>query len=342
MKMHTRWSGLSVLAALMMGLVACPAASTTPADTTKPSVSLGTASTTITTAGVITLTASASDNVGVTKVEFFDGASKLGEDTTVADGFTQAVALGSSSNGAKSYTAKAFDAAGNTQTSTVLNVTVNIPVDNVKPTVTGSTALSNTSVKISFSEAITGGSNAANFSFTPTLAVSAAVVAADAKSVTLTTASQTAQSYTVSITSSVTDLAGNAIDLAGSAAGNKTFTGIAAPVTDTTRPTLTGSVATSSTSMQLVFSEAIVGGDVPGNFKLQFVDPNDFTLKNFAVTGASISSDKITVTLTTDAQTPGREYLLLITEANVTDLAGNPFDTTGSNSFRFTIFGFTP
>jgi chitinase len=242
MKIHTRWFGPTFLAATLMAvLVACPTSTPNPTptgDTTKPSVSLGTASTNITTAGSITLTATASDNVGVTKVEFFDGANKLGEDSSAGDGFTQAVTLASSNNGSKSYTAKAFDAAGNTQTSAALVVTVAIPVVG----------------------------------------------------------------------------------------------------TDTTRPILTASTALSSTSVQLVFSEAIVGGDDPANFKLKLGD----LTTSLAVTAASVSSDKTTVTLTTAAQTPDEQYLLFITEANVKDLAGNTFDQTGSNSLRFTIFGFKP
>jgi ABC-type uncharacterized transport system auxiliary subunit len=79
MKIHTRWFGPTFLAATLMAvLVACPAPTSNPAptgDTTKPTVSLASSSTNITTAGSITLTATASDNVGVTKVEFFDGAT---------------------------------------------------------------------------------------------------------------------------------------------------------------------------------------------------------------------------------------------------------------------------
>jgi chitinase len=240
MKIHTRWFGPTFLAATLMAvLVACPTSTPNPApitDTTKPTVSLGTSSINITTAGSITLTATASDNVGVTKVEFFDGTSKLGEDSSTGDGFTQAVPLTSSSNGSKSYTAKAFDAAGNTQTSAALVVTV------------------------------------------------------------------------------------------------------AVPAADITRPTLTASTALSSTSVQLVFSEAIVGGDDPANFKLKLGD----LTTSLAVTAASVSSDKTTVTLTTAAQTPDEQYLLFITEANVKDVAGNTFDQTGSNSLRFTIIGFKP
>jgi Bacterial Ig domain len=247
MKIHTPWIGHSFLTTTLMAvLVACPAPTPNPAptgDTTKPTVSLASSSTNITTAGSITLTATASDNVGVTKVEFFDGTSKLGEDSSAGDGFTQAVTLTSSNNGSKSYTAKAFDAAGNTQTSAALVVTVAIPV----------------------------------------------------------------------------------------------------VVADTTRPILTASTALSSNSVQLVFSEPIVGGDVSGNFRLTFFDVSvSDTFVDLAITGASISTDKTTVTLNTALQKPDQQYLLFITEANVKDVAGNTFDQTGSNSLRFTIIGFKP
>jgi Bacterial Ig domain len=107
---------------LLWGLVGCSGGGT--GDTTTPSVSLSASSINFTTAGNLTLTATASDDVGVTKVEFFEGASKLGEDTTAADGFVQTVAIGVADNGTKSYTAKAFDAAGNTTTSSAVAVTV--------------------------------------------------------------------------------------------------------------------------------------------------------------------------------------------------------------------------
>ena len=251
MKIHTRWFGLTFVITLMSLLVACPTSTPNPAptgDTTKPSVSLETTSTTITTAGSITLTATASDNVGVSKVEFFDGTNKLGEDSSAADGFKQVVSFTSSNNGQKSYTAKAFDAVGNTQTSTALIVTVNIPVvvvDTIRPILTASKALEGEG------------------------------------------------------------LIGNRV--------------------------------------QLVFSEAIVGGDVASNFRLKFIDVSvSDTFVDLAVTGASISSDGTTVTLNTAIQKPGEQYLLFITEANVKDLAGNTFNQTGSNSLLFTIIGFQP
>jgi Bacterial Ig domain/Bacterial Ig-like domain len=227
MKIHTRWFGPTFLASTLMAvLVACPAPTPSPApitgDTTKPTVSLASSSTNITTAGSITLTATASDNVGVTKVEFYDGTSKLGEDSSAGDGFTQAVPLTSSSNGSKSYTAKAFDAAGNTQTSTALVMTVNIAVivaDTTRPTLTASTALSSTSVQLVMSEPIVGGDVASNFKLTSdgqtiALAVTAANVLSDGKTVTLTTAAQTASDQYILVVNAtnVKDLAGNTFD----------------------------------------------------------------------------------------------------------------------------------
>lgn len=95
------------------------------ADTTAPTVSLAANSTSFTTAATLTLTATATDNVGVTKVEFYDGATLIGTDTTSP--YTASASLTHAMNGTRQYTAKAFDAAGNTSTSAAVTVTVNIP-----------------------------------------------------------------------------------------------------------------------------------------------------------------------------------------------------------------------
>jgi aryl-phospho-beta-D-glucosidase BglC (GH1 family) len=104
-------------------------------DTTPPTVALASSAATVTAAGTITLTATATDDVGVTRVEFYDGATLLG--TKTAAPFTQAVALTSASNGTRSYTARAYDAAGNTATSSAVAVAVNIvpTTDTTPPTV---------------------------------------------------------------------------------------------------------------------------------------------------------------------------------------------------------------
>jgi aryl-phospho-beta-D-glucosidase BglC (GH1 family) len=93
-------------------------------DTTKPTITLASSATSVTAASTITLTATASDNCGVTRVDFFDGTTLLGSDTTAP--FTQAVPLTGANNGTHSYTAKAFDAATNNQTSTAVAVNVSI------------------------------------------------------------------------------------------------------------------------------------------------------------------------------------------------------------------------
>ncbi len=103
-------------------------------DTTPPTVSLSAspAGPTYTTAQTVTLTATASDNVGVTKVEFYDGASLVSTDTSTP--YTYAWAITSANNGTHNWTAKAYDARNNVGTSSVLTLTVNIPTGPVAPT----------------------------------------------------------------------------------------------------------------------------------------------------------------------------------------------------------------
>ncbi len=106
-------------ASLSLGLSACSPA-TTPPDTQAPSVSLAASPTTLAAGGNVTLIASASDNVGVSKVEFYDGATKLGENVAAPYTFNAAV----TTTGVHPYTARAYDAAGNVGVSAVQNVTV--------------------------------------------------------------------------------------------------------------------------------------------------------------------------------------------------------------------------
>jgi Bacterial Ig domain/Beta-propeller repeat len=95
-------------------------------DTIRPTVTLESIAASVTTASTITLRATASDNVGVSKVEFYDGTTKLGEDTSSP--YSWDLPLTAENNGAKSLTAKAFDAAGNMTTSTAQLIAVSIPL----------------------------------------------------------------------------------------------------------------------------------------------------------------------------------------------------------------------
>jgi hypothetical protein len=87
-----------------------------------------------------TLTATGTDNVGVVKVEFYDeGNTLIGTDSTPADGFTQVVSSFSHGSppvlaaaavsasvlpGTYLYTAKLFDAAGNSTTTSPASITI--------------------------------------------------------------------------------------------------------------------------------------------------------------------------------------------------------------------------
>ncbi|MBK8727141.1 MAG: CehA/McbA family metallohydrolase [Holophagaceae bacterium] len=95
----------------------------TPApDATAPTVSASESGT----AGSITLSATAADNVGVTKVEFYvDGVLK---GTDSASPYSLALDSTTLTNANHSLTAKAFDAAGNSTTSTPVAFTINNPV----------------------------------------------------------------------------------------------------------------------------------------------------------------------------------------------------------------------
>lgn len=95
---------------------------TLSADATPPSVSLAASPNPVVAPGSTTLSATASDNAGVTKVEFFRGSTLLGTDTSAP--YTQAVSFTPADIGSVVFTAKAYDAANNSTTSAAVSVTV--------------------------------------------------------------------------------------------------------------------------------------------------------------------------------------------------------------------------
>jgi len=96
-------------------------------DTAPPSVSITNpvTGTTYTTAQTVTLRASAADNTGVTRVEFYDTSALKTNETSAPYTATWKFAL--ADNGVHAWTARAYDAAGNVTTSAVVSLTVNIP-----------------------------------------------------------------------------------------------------------------------------------------------------------------------------------------------------------------------
>lgn len=97
-------------------------ANNTPSDTTKPTVTLDTPAngSTVSLGATVDVTATASDNVGVTKVEFYRGTTLMGTDNSSPYSYSwNTTGL---SAGSQTITAKAFDTAGNTTTSAASTV----------------------------------------------------------------------------------------------------------------------------------------------------------------------------------------------------------------------------
>ena len=88
-------------------------------DTTPPTASASESGT----SGTITLSATASDNVGVTKVEFYVDGSLKGTDTTSP--YSMTLDSTTLSNASHSLVAKAYDAAGNVGSSSAVSFTIN-------------------------------------------------------------------------------------------------------------------------------------------------------------------------------------------------------------------------
>ncbi len=93
-----------------------------PADTTAPVASITSPVAGATVSGTVAVAATATDAVGVTKVEFFLDGALQATDTTAPYSWSWATA--GSANGSHSLVAKAHDAAGNVGTSATVSVTV--------------------------------------------------------------------------------------------------------------------------------------------------------------------------------------------------------------------------
>ena len=124
------------------------------ADATAPTVSLTAPTAGARVSGTTTLTASASDGVGVTRVEFLDGTTLLGTDTTAP--YSLAWNTTGVASGSHTLKARAYDAAGNVGTSASVSVTV--ANDTAAPTVSitaptaGATVSGTTTVSASASD----------------------------------------------------------------------------------------------------------------------------------------------------------------------------------------------
>lgn len=113
--------------------VSSPVSVTVSNDVTPPATSITAPTAGATVSGTVAVSASASDNVGVARVEFYlDGALQATDSVAPYDwSWNSTVAT----NGSHSLTSKAFDAAGNSTTSAAVGVTVSNAGDTTAPSV---------------------------------------------------------------------------------------------------------------------------------------------------------------------------------------------------------------
>ncbi|MCL4439238.1 MAG: Ig-like domain-containing protein [Firmicutes bacterium] len=198
-------------------------------------------------------------------------------------------------------------------------------VDTTPPTVISATPVSDNTVNIKFSESVdlATAQNVANYSISPSLAVTSAVLQADLQTVQLTTANQTyGTNYTVTA-ANVKDIAGNVISSGNSAA----FTGI-----DTTPPSVVSATPVTDKTVNVLFSEAVDSATAqnPANYAIA---------PGLTVASAALQADQKTVLLTTTtAQTKGTSYTVTVT--GVKDTHNNAI--SGSNTATFTGIDTTP
>ncbi|HPO23563.1 MAG TPA: Ig-like domain-containing protein [Arenimonas sp.] len=168
-------------------------------DTTAPTVSASETGT----SGNITLAATASDNVGVTNVEFYvDGVLKGSDASSPYSLVLDSTTL---TNGSHNLTAKASDAAGNSTTSTTAAFSVNnVTADTTAPTVSASE--SGTSGTITLSATASDNVGVTNVEFY----IDGVLKGADASSpYSLTVDSTTLSNASHSLTAKAFDAAGN-------------------------------------------------------------------------------------------------------------------------------------
>ncbi len=146
-----------LLASAGFGLTACSGGSNPCAancanplgDFVLPTISLQASSNVMFEPGTLNLFATAHDNVGLSKVEFYDNDNKIGELTKAP--FTFAVAIAEAQKGQHEYTAKAFDTSNNVNKASV-KFLADLVVGQLPsaPTNLVATAISDISVKLSW------------------------------------------------------------------------------------------------------------------------------------------------------------------------------------------------
>lgn len=161
--------------------------------------------------------------------------------------------------------------------------------------------------------------------------ITAASLGDDTTTVILTTTPQDNIEFNIKVTNITSDPNGMRIDPTHN---TSTFFGIA--TVDNDAPRLSDVDTTGPTTMILTFSEPLGdNADDPANFSIYFcsVDQDPCPLSNqveLVVTDASLNQHNTQVTLTTQPQEVGVEYIVVVN--NVEDQNGNSIDTASNTS----------
>ncbi len=307
---------------------AIAAALAPPADTTAPTVSLSAPANgaSYTTAQSVAINATAADAVGVARVEFYDGATLLGTDTTSPYSFSWAIT--SAGNGTHSLSAKAYDAAGNVGTSTAVSVTVNIATaDTTAPAVSLSAPANGASYTTAQSVAINA---------TASDAVGVARVEFYDGATLLGTDTTSPYSFSWAITSAgngTHSLSAKAYDAAGNV-GTSTAVSVTVNIAaaDTTAPTVSLSAPANGASYTTAQSVAInaTAADAVGVARVEFYDgatllgtdttsPYSFS---WAITSANNGSHSLTAKAYDAAGNVGTSTAVSVTINIATSLNG--------------------
>ncbi|HEU5154819.1 MAG TPA: PKD domain-containing protein [Gemmatimonadales bacterium] len=245
--MNSRRPSSAILPTFLLILFFSPmVASAVPPDKAPPVVSITSPAngSVYSTSQIATLTASASDDVGVTKVEFYDGTTLISTDTTAS--YTHAWSITGANNGTHSWTAKAYDASGKYSISTAVILTVNI-ADTAAPSIpTGLMAVAAGCSQVNLSwngSSDTGGSGLAGYRVYR-------------NGVWVATTSVTSYSTTGLLGSTSYFFRVAAYDRAGNVSAQSTATAVATPACpDTTAPSIpTGLTAASAGCSQVNLS----------------------------------------------------------------------------------------
>jgi hypothetical protein len=116
-------------------------------DTAPPTTSITAPTSGQTIGGAFNLQANASDDVGVTRVEFYVGNTLVATDSTSPYAFSLNTNSGNFPNGTYNFSSVAYDAAGNQTRSPNVSATIfNQAVDNTPPTVTITSPVNNSTI----------------------------------------------------------------------------------------------------------------------------------------------------------------------------------------------------